>query len=241
MGKCTIKAVLLIAASIAADRRAAAFSPPNGPIGTISSVPQTTFGFNSPRMGMTGDQGVLVKHVAVLYANPSGDEDISTESSSPDDPGHDGKKTKSVARFGGRRSGVRRSTPESAKDLPGFVKLGASAALAVALFRALLGVLFGGAGSAPPSYVYYQASMYESRTLGPDGKMETTRKESVRSNVPSLISGDRKDSAGRSSPASSFLLREAPDDTVDREINDAIRRSMEIEKSFSRLMIDDFF
>lgn len=34
------------------------------------------------------------------------------------------------------------------------------------------------------NYVYYQSSYYESRIVGTDGKVETSRKESVRTNIP---------------------------------------------------------
>eukprot|EP00567_Pseudictyota_dubia_P002415 CAMPEP_0197466752 /NCGR_PEP_ID=MMETSP1175-20131217/65216_1 /TAXON_ID=1003142 /ORGANISM="Triceratium dubium, Strain CCMP147" /LENGTH=260 /DNA_ID=CAMNT_0043002805 /DNA_START=109 /DNA_END=891 /DNA_ORIENTATION=+ len=260
MGKTTGLSLIVLAVSWAADTRCtAAFLPPHSLI--PKSAAQTAFApASSPAPAGIIDVESLHRaswrasrsHDALLYAYPPGDEEIPTSDSepsspSPIDPGREEKKSKaSVARAGGRsRSGVppRRNESELTKrEVPGYVKLGAVVALLVLLLKSLLGGLLGGAGSAPSSYVYYQASMYESRTVGPDGRMETTRKESVRSNVPSLISGDRDDSStARSSPPASFLLRESSDDEIDREIDDAIRRSMEFERSITRSLLDDFF
>mmetsp|Transcript_12636 Transcript_12636/g.18572 ORF Transcript_12636/g.18572 Transcript_12636/m.18572 type:complete len:187 (+) Transcript_12636:146-706(+) len=48
--------------------------------------------------------------------------------------------------------------------------------------------------SAPgPSYVYYQSSVYETRIVGNDGKVETSRKENIKTNMPSLMEGRSAD------------------------------------------------
>jgi hypothetical protein len=38
-------------------------------------------------------------------------------------------------------------------------------------------------------YVYYQSSLFESRVIGPNGKVETARMENVRTNIPILLEG----------------------------------------------------
>mmetsp|Transcript_31787 Transcript_31787/g.48030 ORF Transcript_31787/g.48030 Transcript_31787/m.48030 type:complete len:121 (+) Transcript_31787:667-1029(+) len=42
-------------------------------------------------------------------------------------------------------------------------------------------------GTSSSSYVYYQSSVYESRIVGTDGKVETSRKESVKTNLPNWM------------------------------------------------------
>jgi len=41
------------------------------------------------------------------------------------------------------------------------------------------------------SYVYYESTVYETRSYTPDGELQRVRKESVKSNIPSLISGEK--------------------------------------------------
>lgn len=41
-------------------------------------------------------------------------------------------------------------------------------------------------------FVYYQSTVFESTVVAPNGKVETARKESVRTNVPSLMEGRDK-------------------------------------------------
>jgi hypothetical protein len=92
-----------------------------------------------------------------------------------------------------------------------------------------LQALFGGGSSSPPSYIFYQSSVSESRTYGADGRLQsTTRKESVKSNLPSssLLEKDQRK-----------LL------DIDRELDREI--DLEIQQSMRRLqqisMFDDFF
>lgn len=108
--------------------------------------------------------------------------------------------------------------------------------VAVWIVRSLLGILFGfggGGGSDNPSYVYYQSTVYESRSISSDGKVERIRRESMKSNIPSLISGDRlietdgsdynRDDTGSSSSSSSkkssYLLRDYSDIAIDDDRN----------------------
>jgi hypothetical protein len=50
-----------------------------------------------------------------------------------------------------------------------------------------------------PSYVYYQSSVIESRILGFDGNVQTSRKETFKSNIPDLVRERQKQSLERSS------------------------------------------
>jgi hypothetical protein len=65
------------------------------------------------------------------------------------------------------------------------------------VFRLLLGSLFSSPSS---SFVYYESSVYESRTYSADGKVETSRKESVRSNLPGLVERQATQSPTDKSP-----------------------------------------
>ena len=51
----------------------------------------------------------------------------------------------------------------------------------------LLSSLFGWNQGSDPSFVYYESSFYESRDYSSDGKVESYRKESFKSNVPGLV------------------------------------------------------
>jgi hypothetical protein len=93
-----------------------------------------------------------------------------------------------------------------------------------------LQMLFGGVSGliSPGSYVFYQSSVYESRVYTSDGKVETKREESIRSNVPSLL--ERQVKSGRSSSyrpkayssPSSQIIHEANDE-FDRSLKDVMR------------------
>jgi hypothetical protein len=88
--------------------------------------------------------------------------------------------------------------------------------------------------SPPSSMVYYQSSVYESRVLGPDGKMETARKESFRSNIPSLLENERRLQQDKGSSSSLIEQRNDYDSSFDREVDSMIRR-------MDRSLWDDFF
>ena len=62
-------------------------------------------------------------------------------------------------------------------------------ALPLCLLALLLRFLFGmfGGSASNPNVVYYSRSTYQSTTYAPDGKVETTRKEDFRSNIPGLV------------------------------------------------------
>jgi hypothetical protein len=143
---------------------------------------------------------------------------------------------KSVKRIGGRarprprRRNINDDVPVS-RRLPWWVKTVAAPIVALWLF---LQLLFGGSNSTPDTY-YYQSSMYESRVYGIDGKVETARKESVRSNIPGLIESQRN---ARSLPESSVgkpsVFGDSVDETFDRMLDQEIDSMLRIQKSFLR-------
>lgn len=95
-------------------------------------------------------------------------------------------------RIGGRRK--RQRTNEKSTSLEATLKnilskyrkvvlwLASAAFLWIVFFSRL----FGGTGPSP-NYVYYQSSVIERRVVGPDGNVETSRKESFKSNIPDLV------------------------------------------------------
>ena len=111
----------------------------------------------------------------------------------------------------------------------------------------ILRLLFGGGGgSGNSNFYYYQSSSYESSVVTGDGRVDTARKKSIRSNIPGLIiekSGSddgRRASSSSSSSSSSIRLLEQErvpsadfDDALDREIEYIFRQE--------RRMMDDFF
>jgi hypothetical protein len=140
----------------------------------------------------------------------------------------------STARAGGRVASSSRRRPANARSPAGdsgsiVLSLGK---LAIPLLAAwiFLQILFGGVSGliSPGSYVFYQSSVYESRVYTSDGKVETKREESIRSNVPSLL--ERQVKSGRSSSyrpkayssPSSQIIHEANDE-FDRSLKDVMR------------------
>ena len=87
----------------------------------------------------------------------------------------------------------------------------------------------------PPSTYYYQSSVYESRIYNADGKVETSRKESFRSNVPGLVEerSTRNERQEGGPLDSSYFLRGNPDKEFDRELESMMR--------IQQKMLDDFF
>ena len=104
--------------------------------------------------------------------------------------------------------------------------------VAIPLFALWLFVrlLFGGGFATSDTY-YYQSSVYESRVYGPDGRVDTSRKESVRSNIPGLVDGQRKGELPRRYDRQLDFQRRA-DKEFDRVLDREIDSMMRIEKSF---------
>ena len=44
-----------------------------------------------------------------------------------------------------------------------------------------------------PSYVYYESSVFETRVVGTDGQIQTSRKELIKSNIPELVRQKQQD------------------------------------------------
>ena len=84
----------------------------------------------------------------------------------------------------------------------------------------LKGILFD---SSDHSFVYYESSVYESRTYNSDGRVETSRKENFRSNIPSLVEQSRQQ---RNTENNNNYLEEKTrmlEEDMIKEINSAIR------------------
>jgi hypothetical protein len=105
-----------------------------------------------------------------------------------------------------------------------WIRAGVPLVAVVLLVKSLLG-----SPSGRSDYVYYQSSVYESRTYNSDGRVETARKESVQSNIPSLLDGKRLQDS-----SSQYLLRGSPDRDFDRELDTLMNR-------FQQSMFDEFF
>ena len=107
-------------------------------------------------------------------------------------------KAPSVTRIGGRSSSPLPNN--SSSDIGGILESVQKVVLPVVmlllLLKALLGGVFVSPSPARSSFVYYQSSMYESRTVDVSGNVKTIRKESVRSNVP-LGDWQQRDGIGR--------------------------------------------
>ena len=132
-------------------------------------------------------------------------------------------KTRSTSGRAGGRKKTPQVKPETKKKQEPPFWLAAVPLLALAVF---VKSMFGGSDNGD-SFVYYQSSVYESRVYTGDGMVERARRESVQSNVPSLLDGKRlRDSA-------STRLLESPDEEFDKELDAIIR----MEQSF----LNDFF
>jgi hypothetical protein len=138
----------------------------------------------------------------------------------------------------GRRAGGRSRSKRPSKaikktqELPGWAKM---VALPIASLWLLFQLLFGGGSS--PNYYYYQSSVYET-SVYTNGRVDTSRKESARSNVPGLL--DNKQSQPRRIPGSSdgrlnyeSGSNEEFDELLDQEIDSMM--------GFQRRLMDEFW
>jgi len=135
--------------------------------------------------------------------------------------------SKSTARSGGRSkfSSMKKNdkspdTSTSSLIIMNVVKKALPFLISFTILKGIFGLLFGGIGGGA-NYVYYQSTVYESRSYNDQGEMKTVRKESVKSNAPSLINGNRDDNDSKS-----FLIRDISDEEFDQELDQVIRRSM---------------
>ena len=113
-------------------------------------------------------------------------------------------KAPSVTRIGGRSTSPlpARTNGSSSGGIGGIFsvesvqKFVLPAVLLFVLLKTLLGGVFVSPSPARSSFVYYQSSTYESRTVDLSGNVKTIRKESVRSNMP-LSDWQQMDGIGR--------------------------------------------
>lgn len=162
--------------------------------------------------------------LVLLSASGSNNDDNSSNDSS--------SSKNSIARAGGRISGRSSSTPDKYEIVKetkkndttsGIIDIAKKAIpllLLLSLLKGLFGFLFGWGTGSNESYVYYQSTVYESRTYDADGKMERIRKESVKSNVPSMINGNKEEGEAKSK-----YLQQS-DEEFDRELDNIIQRSI---------------
>lgn len=141
----------------------------------------------------------------------------------------------SLSRKTGRRAGGRSRLKRQSNDTekPGLTTGWViSFAVPIVALWLLAQVLFGGGDNANQSnYYYYQSSVYQSRVYGSEGRVDTSRKESVRSNIPGLIDGNVQPE--RFSTDTNRALKydervdEDFDEAIDRAIDSMIRRSFQ--------------
>ncbi|KAL7579427.1 hypothetical protein ACA910_014091 [Epithemia clementina (nom. ined.)] len=79
-----------------------------------------------------------------------------------------------------------------------------------------------------PSMYFYQSSYFETQMYKPDGNVDTVRKQSIRTNFPSI-------QQDKSSGSLDYTAR--PDEEFELELNDEIDSMMR----FQRSMFDKFF
>mmetsp|Transcript_4418 Transcript_4418/g.5109 ORF Transcript_4418/g.5109 Transcript_4418/m.5109 type:complete len:212 (+) Transcript_4418:146-781(+) len=94
-------------------------------------------------------------------------------------------------KFSTGRVGGRSPTPPPKKEMKINFKLPSwLVPLSIFLigFKVFVQILFGGFGGGGNSnFVYYESSVYQTQTMLDDGKVETSRKESIKTNAPSLL------------------------------------------------------
>ena len=153
--------------------------------------------------------------------------------------------SKSVAfRAGGRAQRRSAQLIREKMKVPPITAIFAGAALGVALLLLLNSLSsFGLRKSTSSNFVFYESSVYESRVYNSEkGKVETARRESIRTNLPELV--DKKDSSGNEATSESRLtqtLRSRDDDFFDEESDRILRETMESLMKFqSGYFWDDF-
>mmetsp|Transcript_28620 Transcript_28620/g.62331 ORF Transcript_28620/g.62331 Transcript_28620/m.62331 type:complete len:379 (-) Transcript_28620:150-1286(-) len=172
--------------------------------------------------------------------NITNEDDNGTEESTGQETKAVAAKPPSTTRVGGRTksSFVPPSPlPTRNSDSNLLLKIGLPIALLLALLKLLLNGMFDPSPATPGgNFVYYQSSMYESRIVGADGNVETTRRESMRSNIPSLMGGQEQ-RRGQSSEVRRYLQdRGGPDRELDREIDSEVAESMREARDMMRGM-----
>ena len=78
------------------------------------------------------------------------------------------------------------------------------------LFLLLAKSIFLDGFSANSNFAYYESSVYETRMYNSEGKLETSRKESFRSNIPSLVERQQKQQQEQNEYSSTSSLTASP-------------------------------
>jgi len=134
------------------------------------------------------------------------------------------KKDSDVTRFGqlGGRNKKDRLKKTEKKSFPWW------SIPAILLTLLLFKRIFFGAGD--PSFVYYESSVYESSVYRGDGRVETSRKESFKSNIPSLVEDQQRrrqiqQNDDASSPAIQRLLEQtsSEEDSIMQDMDRMMR------------------
>jgi hypothetical protein len=105
-----------------------------------------------------------------------------------------GRKKYSAARAGGR-SRVIITLQRKKNETSTILSLGQRLILPVVGLWILFQFIFGGLTSTSSNFVYYESSVHETRMYNNNGKVETSRQERIRSNIPGLMErrGTQKD------------------------------------------------
>jgi len=198
----------------------------------LSTIHQFPQGFIIPSRGNRQNLSPLFSSNTPNDGNIDENGCQNNESKSDD---NDKKKVTSSRRVGGRsrqKKALANNDKETNNDglLSKWAAIVVPAFAVVFLLKSVLGgLLFGSAADGQSNFVYYQSSVYETRSYGSDGKVETSRKESVRTNAPSLINSQRvndnvRDESARSRGSGTYLLQDLSDDELDEEIESIIRQ-----------------
>ena len=131
-----------------------------------------------------------------------------------------GKKISLQSRAGGRRRRQPKNNKASVEAVGLRKGKGLNVVIVVAFLAFVLSLskLLGGGGN-DPSYVYYQSTVFESTIVREDGRRETARKESIRSNLPELV---RQQQQQESLDGTTTRLLQETDDEAQRVLNDAM-------------------
>ena len=185
-----------------------------------------------------------VSNAIVFMASDDGQKAV-TDSSNSKNKDQYTKNRMLQRHIGGRRKNVRKSNTVStnlkatmdnilSKHRKVLLWLASAAFLWIFFFSRL----FGGTG-ASPNYVYYQSSVIERRVVGPDGNVETSRKESFQSNLPDLVRQQRQNSQSAKDINEAELRRL---DEQFRKSDEQMSRSLDFLFDTERkFLLDEFF
>lgn len=132
------------------------------------------------------------------HSNQTENSNISAEgeNTSSEIGAHQSNTKNSVARAGGRRPRITKSTsPEINRFIAAIRQVALPLLALIFILRSILWI-FGG-GSNDPNVVYYSRSVYQSTTYTRDGNVQTTRRENFQSNIPELVKQSQQKSSNK--------------------------------------------